>query len=223
MRKIFKKIFAIFIVLSFVGVYSQSAEEIIKQHFKENGGCENWDKLNSIYIKGTVQVGLGDEVEVEIFQKRPYFKKVVFLKEGKPILSEGYDGKKAYTYSEKLGKNIVVPIYTPEAFETDYFNYNKKGFKIERKKDKTIKGVSVYHIELTKNTVKDQLYFSKSDFSLVQEENEKEIIIYKKDKEFGGLRFSTEIEISPTNGVPYLLKIKEIKPNWGMKEDIFKF
>lgn len=215
--------FSFILLVVAIFTQAQTAQEILDSHFKNTGGEKAWNHLNSIYITGTVQIGLSDEVGIEIYQKRPYYKKVVFIENGKITLSEGFDGENAFTFDDNLKKNIRIPNYSPDAFETDYFNHDKKGFFVERKADTFINQTPVYHLELVKNTEKVQLYFSKKNYALIQEENKKEVIIYRKYKIFKGLKFSTEIEMLPRGGKPYVLRIKEIVPNFAMSDKIFQF
>lgn len=202
---------------------AQAAQEILNAHFKHSGGEKAWNQLNSVYMKGTVQIGLSDEIPIEIYQKRPYYKKIIFVENGKTRLSEGFDGKNAFTFSESLNKNVKIPNYSPDAFETDYFNYEKKGFSVKKKADTLIDDTPVYHLELMKNTQRVQLYFSKKDYSLIQEENENEVIIYREDKIFKGLKFSTEIETLPKDGATYVLRIRDVIPNLAMPDKTFQF
>ncbi len=114
-----------------VAAFGQNAEKIIETHIQKTGGEAAWNNLNSIILKGEAIINVGDSYSMVVYHQRPYNKKGVFIMNGKEILNEGYDGKNGWTYSEVAKKNVVVPDYKPDAFDSDVLKYQQKGFKVK--------------------------------------------------------------------------------------------
>ncbi|QAR30977.1 hypothetical protein EQP59_06310 [Ornithobacterium rhinotracheale] len=204
-------------------LFAQSAQSIIEKHFENTGGTARWDRLNTIYIKGEVIMDVNNPVTLSIEHRRPYFKRVSFIIDGKETLSEGYDGKNAYTFNPEKNQNVPLANYTPDAFETDILHYEKKGFKADLLGKEKINNQEVFHIRLVKNTVKIDYWFDAKNYNLVQSEDDKEKIIYSDFKVFDGLKFATHMHYEPKGGHDYIIIFNQIKPNAPINEKRFKF
>uniref|UniRef100_UPI0039A583DB LolA family protein n=1 Tax=Ornithobacterium rhinotracheale TaxID=28251 RepID=UPI0039A583DB len=202
---------------------AQSAKSIIEKHFENTGGTASWEQLNTIYIKGEVLMNINAPIPLTIEHRRPYFKRVSFLINGKETLSEGYDGKRAYTFSPEKNQNVPLANYTPDAFETDILNYEKKGFKAEFLGKESLNKHETFHIRLVKNTEKIDYWFHTENYNLVQSEDDTEKIIYSNFKKFGGLKFATHMHYEPKGGQDYIIIFNDIKPNAPIDEKRFKF
>ncbi|MBV7439835.1 hypothetical protein KRX57_00200 [Weeksellaceae bacterium TAE3-ERU29] len=213
----------LFIFLSIISLQAQTAEEIINKHFEQTGGYKNWNNLNSIYIEGEVYFDLGSSVKLKIEHRRPYYKNVSFIENGKEKLSEGYDGESAYTFNEVNGKNKKLPNYKPDAFETDILNYDKKGFKVEYIGKENLDGTQTYHIKLIKNTEQEDYWFNVKNYYLIQNKNNLETVKYSDFKIFKGLVFATKMENQPTGGKDYTIIFNKIEPNKAINPRRFEF
>ena len=201
--------------------FAQNAEKIIETHIQKTGGEAAWNNLNSIILKGEAIINVGDSYSMIVFHERPYNKKVVFIMNGKEILNEGYDGKNGWTYSEVAKKNVVVPDYKPDAFDSDVLKYQQKGFKVK------YVGVdpknNCYKVELTKNANSTLYCFDKNSYEIVMEKNKEETLYYSNFKSFNGLSFATKVVGKPTDGGEYIIKFNDIKINPAIDKKNFKF
>lgn len=217
-----KKITYLFIL--FAGILSaQTADEIINWHFEATGGYDAWNNLNSILIEGEVSIDVSETVPIKIEHKRPYFKRVSYLVNGNEQLSEGYDGKNAFTFNELDGKFRALKEYTPDAFETDILNYEKKGFKAEFLGKETVNGKDAFKIKLTKNTTEDLYWFDAENYQLLKEKNAIETVFYHNFKTVKGLSFAFRMEATPHGGKEYVIIFDKIVPNAAIKDDRFVF
>ena len=217
------KVFFLSLIFSFSILNAQTAEDIINQHFAATGGLENWNNLNSILIEGEVSVDISDVVPIKIEHKRPYFKRVSYVVEGKEQLSEGFDGKKAFTYNSMNQGFMALKDYQPDAFETDILNYKKKGFKAELVGKESINGKNAFKIKLIKNTITDYYWFDAESFQLLKEQNQFETINYSDFRQAKGLTFAYRMEATPVGGKEYVVIFNKVVPNANFGENRFKF
>ena len=215
----------ILILISFFSgfCHAQNASEIISKHFENTGGLAAWNNLNSIVIEGEVTVDVSEIVPIKIEHKRPYYKRVSYLVNGKEQLSEGYDGEKAYTYNDLNGKYRTLSGYQPDPFETDILNYQKKGFVAELQGKISLNGVEVYKVKLTKNTLVNYYYFDTKSYQLLREENEMESIGYSNFKKVKGLTFAHKMIAQPVGGKEYVIIFNTIVPNAAIADKRFDF
>ena len=214
--------FFLFLIIP-IGLFGQSAEQIISQHLENSGGINNWRKLNSIILKGDAVLGLGQSYPMTVYHRRPYEKKVVFRVEGKEMLNEGYDGKNGWTFNELSGKNEILKDYQPDAFDSDMLDYQKKGFTAVYTGKSTSDGKECYKVELTKNVNKLTYCFSIKDYTLLWEENQDEKLFYYDYKKFNGLEFATRIVGQPKDGGEYVIQFSSIQINPNIDDKVFKF
>lgn len=204
--------------------FSQTAEQIIKNNLERSGGENAWNNLNSIILKGEANITVDYSYPIIIQHQRPYNKKVSFIMDGKEVLNEGYDGKNGWTYSEIQKKNIVVPNYTPDAFDSDLLKYKQKGFKVNLIGKETYeKGKQCYRVELLKNKNQSFYCFDDKTYAVVFEENKDETLFYYDYKSFNGLTFATKIVGRPKEGGEYVIKFNSIQTNPYIDKKIFKF
>lgn len=218
------KLSTIVLSLFSVAVFGQDADKIIETHIQKTGGESAWNNLNSIILKGEAIINIGDTYPMIIYHQRPYNKKVVFVMNGKEILNEGYDGKNGWTYSEVANKNVVVPEYKPDAFDSDVLKYKQKGFKVKYVgTEKYDQKNSCYKVELTKNANSTVYCFDKNSYEIVMEKNKEETLYYSNFKMFNGLSFATKILGKPTEGGEYIIRFSDIKINPAIDKKNFKF
>lgn len=216
------KIFLLIIFISFT-LSAQTAESIINQHLENSGGINKWRSLNSIILKGSATLSVEQSFPIVVYHRRPYEKRVNFIVKGKELLSEGYDGKNGWTYNEISKKNEIIKDYTPESFESDILDYQKKGFEAEYVGKEKVENKECYKIILTKHTNKITYCFSTNDYSLLSEENKEEKLFYYDYKSFGGLQFATKTIGQPKEGGEYVIKFYEIQINPAIDDKVFKF
>lgn len=212
-----------FLVLAGFSLSAQTAENIISRHLENSGGIKNWRNLNSIILKGNVSLSLEQSFPLIVYHRRPYEKKVAFIIKGKEVLNEGYDGENGWTYSEITGKNIKIPDYQPDSFESDILDYQKKGFDAQYIGKDKVENKECYKIILTKFTNKITYCFSVTNYSLLSEENKDEKLFYYDYKSFGGLQFATKTIGQPKEGGEYVINFSEVLINPSIDNKVFKF
>lgn len=203
---------------------AQDVDKILDKNMEVTGGEKSWNNLNSIILKGEAMLNVDYSYPITIKHQRPYYKKVTFTIDGKEILNEGYDGSKGWTYSEIQKKNVVVPHYTPDAFDSDLLKYKQKGFKVRLVGKETYEaGKQCYNIELTKNKNVSHYCFDDKSYHLVMETNQDETLFYKDYKNFQGLSFATKIIGKPKEGGEYIIRFSNITINPFIDKKEFKF
>lgn len=210
-------------LFSTVFLLAQNAEEIVQKNIENTGGEKSWINLNSIILKGDVALDVNNTYPLVVYHKRPYHKRVVFIMNQKEVLNEGYDGKNGWTYSDILKKNVVVPNYQPDAFDSDLLMYKKKGFTVQLVGETEVEKIPVYKVVLSKNKNITYYYFDKKTYQLLMEENKEETLIYSNYKKINGLTFAMKIVGKPKQGGEYVVTFSEIKINPSISEKQFKF
>lgn len=125
------KISVLVVAFSSVFAFSQTADQIIQDNIDRSGGEKAWNNLNSIILKGEALLNVDYAYPIVINHERPYNKSVTFKIDGKDVLNEGYDGKAGWTFSDIQKKNVVIPNYAPDAFDSDLLKYKQKGFQVK--------------------------------------------------------------------------------------------
>lgn len=217
------KIAIVTIFVLIMNVFAQNPEDIVKNHLELTGGEKAWNNLNSIILKGDVTMGIENSVPMVIYHKRPYKKRVVFVMNNKELLNEGFDGKNGWTYSDILKKNVVIPNYQPDAFDSDLLMYKKKGFVLKYIGEEKIEGIDCHKISLQKNKNLTYYYFDKKTNHLIAEDNKDELLVYSKFKTINGLSFAMKIVGKPKEGGEYIVNFTEIKINPNINDKMFKF
>lgn len=214
------------VIALFISSFSlaQTAEQIIQNNIEKTGGEKAWNSLNSIILKGEAVLNLDYAYPITISHQRPYNKTVTFKIDGKEVLNEGYDGNNGWTYNDIQKKNVIVPNYTPDAFDSDLLKYKQKGFQVKLvNKESYENGKSCYKIELLKNKNQSFYCFDDKTYQLVFEENENETMYYKDYKTFQGLSFATKIIGKPKEGGEYIIKFNSIQINPYIDKKVFKY
>ena len=218
------KIIALFTIFVSTVSQAQTADQIIKYNLEKTGGEKAWNNLNSIMLKGEAHLNVDNVYQIVVQHQRPYNKKVSFIINGKEILNEGFDGKNGWTYNDLQKKNIILPDYQPDSFDSDLLKYNQKGFTVTKVgKVQYEKGKECHKIELNKNKNQSFYCFDDKTYQLVFEENKDELLYYYDYKNYGGLSFATKIVGKPKEGGEYIIRFNTIQINPYFDKKIFKF
>lgn len=83
--------------------------EILNRYYKEGlGGPENWEKIQSLKVGGTLTLA-GGTFDFNAYQKKPYYIKMTIYGDRRNLVL-GYDGKTAWQImSEAQGKALPMP------------------------------------------------------------------------------------------------------------------
>lgn len=219
-----KKIFLILTIVLGQFLFSQTAKEIIDKNIQLTGGLIQWKSLNTILLEGKVILGLKEEYPVRIYQSRPNLTKTIVVVGKKEEVVEGYDGKKGYAMNYATNKLQEYPNYKPESFDTDFIDYEQKGFTVEVLGEEKIGDRDTFKVELTKNVNKTIYYFDKQTYLLLREVKKDETINYSDHKRVGKLMMPHRIEASsPKKDGDYVMIINKIELNKALDDKTFKF
>lgn len=219
-----KKIFLILTMVFGQFLFSQTAKEIMEKNIQLTGGLIQWKSLNTILLEGKVILGLKEEYPVKIYQSRPNLTKTIVVVGKKEEVVEGYDGKKGYAMNYATNKLQEYPNYKPESFDTDFIDYEQKGFTAEVLGEEKIGDRDTFKVELTKNVNKTIYYFDKETFLLLKEEKRDETIFYSDYKKVGRLMMPHRLEASSSKkDGDYVMIINKIELNKAFDDKTFKF
>lgn len=214
----------VFLFIFVIFSNSQTADQIIKKHLEITGGINNWKDFNSVILKGEMVLGLKEAYPIEIYQKRPNWNKTIMITNGKKMLLNGYNGKKAVKYnfhSHKLENDFS---YVPEAFDSDLLDYLNKGFQAVLIGTEKINGTNCYKVKLIKNTNVTTYCFDVKSYQLIREINTEETKTYSNFRKSSTLTFPYKIEIkSIDNQSDFVLIFKTIEVNKLISSKEFNF
>lgn len=219
-----KKIFLVLSIILFQVFSAQTAKEIIDKNIENSGGLVNWKLLNSVVLHGKVSLGVNDIYPIKIFQHRPNLTKTVLTIAGKSVPIEGYDGTNAYGMNYATNKLQKYSDYTPESFDNDFIDWEKKGFVANFLGKEKIGDVVCYKVELSKNVNKTIYYFNTKNYMLVREIQKDETLNYSDYRKEGNLLFPFRIESSSSQkNSDYVMLINKIEINKVFPPNTFKF
>lgn len=219
-----RKIFLVFIMLMSGIVSAQTAKEIIEKNIELSGGLTNWKLLNSITLQGRLTLGINDHYPIKIFQERPNLTKTVITINKKETAIEGYDGKKGYAMNYATNKLQEYPNYVAESFDTDFIDWESKGFEANYLGKEKVGEIVCHKVELIKNVNKTLYFFDSKSYMLIKEVKSDESIIYSDYKKVGSLMMPFRIESSsPKKDSDYVILLNKIETNKVLPANTFKF
>lgn len=219
-----KKILLLVTILITTVYSAQSAKQIIDKNIEATGGLTNWKLLNSIILQGKVILGVNDEYAMKIYQQRPNLTKTVVTVGNKENIIEGFDGKNGYAMNYVVNKLQVQKNYVPESFDTDYIDYESKGFTAQVLGKEKVEDQDCYKIELTKNVNKIIYYFDAQNFMLLKEVKKDETLIYSDYKRVNNFLMPFRIDSStPKKEGDYVMILNKIEINKAFPSNTFKF
>lgn len=219
-----RKIFLVFIMLMSGIVSAQTAKEIIEKNIELSGGLTNWKLLNSITLQGRLTLGINDHYPIKIFQERPNLTKTVITINKKETAIEGYDGKKGYAMNYATNKLQEYPNYVAESFDTDFIDWESKGFEANYLGKEKVGEIVCHKVELIKNVNKTLYFFDSKSYMLIKEVKSDESIIYSDYRKVGGLMMPFRIESSsPKKDSDYVILLNKIETNKVLPANTFKF
>ena len=219
-----KKILLVIIMLMSGIVSAQTAKEIIEKNIELSGGLTNWKLLNSITLQGRLTLGINDNYPIKIFQERPNLTKTVITINKKETAIEGYDGKKGYAMNYATNKIQEYPNYVAESFDTDFIDWESKGFEANYLGKEKVGETVCHKVELIKNVNKTLYYFDVKTYMLVKEVKSDEALLYSDYRKIGSLMMPFRIESSsPKKDSDYVILINKIETNKVLPANTFKF
>ena len=219
-----KKILLVIIMLMSGIVSAQTAKEIIEKNIELSGGLTNWKLLNSITLQGRLTLGINDNYPIKIFQERPNLTKTVITINKKETAIEGYDGKKGYAMNYATNKLQEYPNYVAESFDTDFIDWESKGFEANYLGKEKVGETLCHKVELIKNVNKTLYYFDVKTYMLLKEVKSDEALLYSDYRKIGSLMMPFRIESSsPKKDSDYVILLNKIETNKVLPANTFKF
>lgn len=219
-----KKIILIATILITTLFSAQTAKQIIDKNIEITGGLTQWKLLNSILLQGKVILGVSEEYPVKIFQQRPNLTKTVVTVGKKENVVEGYDGKNGYAMNYVVNKLQIQKDYVAESFDTDFIDFESKGFSAQVLGKEKVGDKDCFKVELTKNVNKTVYYFDVQNYFLIKEIKKDETLIYSDFKKVNGLVMPFRIEANtPKKEGDYVMILNRIDTNKAFPENTFKF
>ena len=219
-----KKIVFVLMMLMSGIISAQTAKEIIDQNIENSGGLTNWKLLNSIVLQGKITLGINDSYLIKIFQQRPNLAKTVITINKKETAIEGYDGKKGYAMNYATNKLQEYPNYNAESFDTDFIDWENKGFEAKYLGKEKVGEIYCYKVELTKNVNKTIYYFDTQNYRLLKEVKSDETLSYSDYRKVGSLLMPFRIESSSLKkDSDYVMMLNNIETNKALPSNTFKF
>ncbi len=219
-----KKVLLIATILITTIFSAQTAKQIFDKNIENTGGIVNWKLLNSIVLQGKVFLGINDEYFMKIYQQRPNLTKTVVYMGNKENIVEGYDGKNGYAMNYVVNKLQVQKEYVAESFDTDYLDFENKGFTAQLLGREKVGERDCFKVELTKNVNKTIYYFDVQNFYLLKEVKKDETLYYSDYNKVNNLIMPFKIESStPKKEGDYVMILNKIEINKAFPANTFKF
>lgn len=219
-----KKIVLVLMILVSGIISAQTAKEIIDQNIEKSGGLTNWKLLNSIILQGKLTLGINDSYPIKIYQQRPNLTKTVLTINKKETAIEGYDGKKGYAMNYATNKLQEYPNYNAESFDTDFIDWENKGFEAKYLGKEKVGEIYCHKVELTKNVNKTIYYFDTKNYMLLKEVKSDETLSYSDYRKVGSLLMPYKIEASSQKkDSDYVMILNTIETNKALPANTFKF
>jgi len=166
MKKRLQFLFTFFFLTSFfVGAFGQTAEEIIQKHIAAQGGCENWDKIQSMKITGMFTAF--SEMKPYVEYKARGGKFYSRHHKGQHEIMEGCNGKSYWVNDPwfELGFPHIANeaeqfvIEQTAEFCTPFFRYKERGFSVEYEGMEETEGKNTFRMALTRKDGKKEFWF----------------------------------------------------------------
>lgn len=169
-----KKLLLIFFAFAFLAAKAQTVDEIIQLHANAMGGLENFNKLQSLKITGTMtSMGTEMAITVQIINNKAMRTDIDVM--GQKIVS-CYNNGKGWTINPFAGKPTATDVTGTDLAEyksqamlaSQLMDYKARGHQVELLGKENVDGASAYKIKLVNNeTGKITNYFIDSTTSLL--------------------------------------------------------
>ncbi len=202
---IMKKIlFSGFLLFAGFATIAQTADEIISKHITAIGGADNWKKVNSVIMEGTMNV-MGNDVSVKVTQENGKGSR-------QDISVAGMTGfviitpTEGWTYMPFQGQQAPEPMTADDIKEGmddldiqgNLIDYKAKGHTVEYLGTEDVQGTECYKLKVIRKNSGEQTLFIDKDSHLIVKTSQKrkamgqemDISVEFSDyKEVNGLKF----------------------------------
>jgi hypothetical protein len=233
-----KKIFFALLSLAFIDAQAQTltADEVIQKYTAAMGGLDNFNKIKTAKLSGTVSTqGMDLPITVQIINGKAMRNDVEVM--GQSVINVYNDGK-AWKINPFAGAATATDVTGPELNEfksqtnlaSQLMDYKKRGYMVELSGQEVIEGANTYKLKLTGDDKKETVYFIDSktflpikSVSKVQATGQEvEVENYNSDfKEFGGAKFAMTRIRKAQGQVVQEIKLDKVELDVAIDEKIF--
>jgi hypothetical protein len=167
---------AITMMAGSIGTFAQTAEEIIEKHIQAIGGADNWKKINTYTMKGSVNAG-GMEIPVSITTSNGKGMRMEYDLMGMsnymiitPTEGWMYFPAQGQTKPEPFTADQIKEMQDQLDVQGELVDYAKKGGKVEFLGKDDMEGTETYKVKFYSNTGKEKtLFFDVANYYLLRE------------------------------------------------------
>lgn len=138
--KLFFNLFFIIAIMNWLPIFAQSTDEIINNHIAAIGGNENWEKIKSLKIEGTLKGDIGHITITKRILKGKAIRNDLQMHGRTSIRNDKkyyviLNGKNGWKYMPDNKNNTILSLYESEItqledeldYEDPFINYLEKG------------------------------------------------------------------------------------------------
>lgn len=233
---IMKKIFFGLLTLAAVSVHAQTADEVIQKHANAMGGLDNFNKVKTVKMTGTVSAqGMDLPLTIQIINGKAMRSDVEVM--GQAVTNSYKDGKGwkinpfagASTATDATAEELS-DMKTQSLLASQLMDYKARGYKVELQGQEDVNNAKAYKIVLTESDKKTTTYYiDATSYMAVKVMGKRELMgqeaeieTYLNDpKDFGGVKFNTSI-VQKIGGQTFQeIRIEKIELNIPVDEKIF--
>ena len=156
-----KQLLQILTVFCVTVAQGQTADEIINKYFENTGGRAKYEAVQGIKMNAKMNQG-GMEIPIAMYQLKDGRTMQVVTFQGKEIKQGVFDGSTLWSHNFMNMKAEKSDTESTENFKVNiggdfplpFFDYKKRGYKVELVGKETIDGTETFKIKLTKNPIK---------------------------------------------------------------------
>jgi hypothetical protein len=164
------------ILISGLGLFAQEkVEDVISKHITAIGGAENWKKVNTMVMEGTMNV-MGQDVSLKISQVHNQGQRTNITIAGMenyvintPTSGYNYYPIQGMQKPEPMTADDVKELLDDLDIQGVLLDYQAKGHKAELLGMEDIEGTECYKVKVTRKNSGEQTYFiDKSSYLIVR-------------------------------------------------------
>lgn len=231
-----KKIIFLLLTLIFIKANAQTADEVIQKYATAMGGLENFKKVKTLKMTGTVTAqGMDLPLTIQVINERAVRTDVEVM--GQSVISAYKDGK-GWKINPFAGAPTATDVTGTELADvknqcylaSQLMNYKNRGDKVELQGQETLEGVKTYKILLTDSAnTATTFYVDAATYLPVRIMAKREMMGREMDlattfsdfKDFNGLKFSTSRVQKNGDQVLQEIHIDKIELDVPIDEKIF--
>ncbi len=231
----------------FSGAIAQTADEILDNYFETIGGRDKLGSLTGVKMTAKINQG-GMEIPLEIYQMKDGRQITKINFQGKTIKQGVFDGTTLWNtnfqtmQAEKADAETTAnQVLDANDFPESFFDYKKKGYKVELLGKETMDGTETFKIKLTKEPktfdgtkVEDVAYYFFDTESYVPLAVEQQVtsgpqkgvmgqMKFSDYQEVDGLYFPFSLSQGVKDGASQLIIITAIELNPTIEDSEFDF